>query len=52
MLDPTPDGDMIHRNSPLCHHFFQIAVAQRIPQAPPHAQNDDDIVKVSPSERR
>jgi len=52
MLDPAPDGDMIHRNSALCHHLFQIAVAQRIPQVPPHAQNDDDIVKVSPSERR
>jgi hypothetical protein len=43
---------MIHRNSALCHHLFQIAVAQRIPQVPPHAQNNDDIVKVSPSERR
>src|SRR6516225_3329750 len=52
MLDPAPDGDMIHHHSALCHHLLQIAVAQRIPQLPPHAQNDDDIVKVSPSERR
>src|SRR6516225_402591 len=52
MLDPAPDGDMIHRNPALGHHLLQVAVAQRIPQVPPHAQNDDDIVKVSPSERR
>jgi hypothetical protein len=52
MLYPAPDGDMIYRNSALCYHLFQIAVAQRIPQVPPHAQNDDDVVKVSPSERR
>jgi hypothetical protein len=43
---------MIHRNSALGHHLFQIPVAQRIPQVPPHAQNDNDIVKVSPSEQR
>jgi hypothetical protein len=43
---------MIHRNSTLRHHLFQIAAAQRMPQVPPHTQNDDDIIKVSPSERR
>jgi hypothetical protein len=52
MLDPAPDGDVVHCKSTLRHHFFQIAVAQRIPQVPPHAENDDDILKVSPSERR
>src|SRR5215469_1970633 len=52
MLYPAPDGDMVHRNSALGHHLFQVAVAQRIPQVPPHVQNDDDIVKVSPSEQR
>jgi peptidoglycan hydrolase-like protein with peptidoglycan-binding domain len=43
---------MIHPNPALGHHFLQIAVAKRISQVPPHAQKDDDIVKVSPSERR
>jgi hypothetical protein len=52
MLNPAPDGDVVHCNSALRHHFFQIAVAERIPQVPPHAQHDDDILKVSPLERR
>ena len=51
MLNPAPDSDVVHRKSALGHHLFQIAVAQRIPQVPPHAQNDDDVLKVSPSER-
>ena len=52
MLDPAPDGDVVHCKSALGHHLFQIAVAQRISQVPPHAQHDDDILKMSPSERR
>jgi hypothetical protein len=52
MLDPAPDGDMVHCKSALRHHFFQIPVAQRIPQLPPHTQHDDDSLKVPPSERR
>jgi hypothetical protein len=52
MLDPAPDGDVVHCRSVLGNHLFQIAVAQRIPQVPLHAQNDDDVLKVSPSERR
>jgi hypothetical protein len=33
------------------HHFFQVAVAQRVPQIPPHAQNDNHVLEVSPPEQ-
>lgn len=52
MLDPAPDGDVIHGQAALRHDFFQIPVAERIPQVPPHAKHDNDIGKVSPAERR
>ena len=50
-LDPAPDGDVIHRQSTLRHHILQIPVAQRITQVPPDAQDDDDILEVSPAEQ-
>jgi hypothetical protein len=52
ILDSAPDGDVARGKSALRHHFFHIAVAERIPQVPPHAQHDDDILKVLPSEGR
>jgi hypothetical protein len=52
VLDPSPDRHMIHGQPTLAHHLLQIAVAERIPQVPPHAENNDDLVKVSPSEQR
>src|SRR5712692_351053 len=51
-LDPTPDGNVIHRQSTLRHHLLQISVAQRITQVPPDAKNDDHVLKVSPTEQR
>src|SRR6266536_1694114 len=51
-LDPTPDGNVIHRQSTLRHHLLQISVAQRITQVPPDAKNDDPVLKVSPTEQR
>jgi hypothetical protein len=50
MLDPAPDGDVIHGQAALRDDLLQIAVAQRIPQVPPHAEDDDDIGEVSPLE--
>jgi hypothetical protein len=52
MLDPTPDGDVIHCQPTLRRDLFQISVAQRIPQVPTHAKHDHDISKVAPTERR
>jgi hypothetical protein len=51
-LDPAPDGDVIHREPALRHHFLQISVAERIPQIPPDTQNDEDLLEVSPPEQR
>jgi ATP-dependent DNA ligase len=51
-LDPTPDGDVIHRKTTLRHHFLQVAVAERVPQIPSHAQNNDHVLEVPPSEQR
>jgi hypothetical protein len=47
MLDPAPDRDVIHSQAALRYDFLQIAVAQWIPQVPPHAENDDYIGEVS-----
>jgi hypothetical protein len=43
MLNPAPDGDVVHCNSALRHHFFQIAVAQRIPQVVSHFRVDCNL---------
>src|ERR1700730_14397307 len=51
-LDPSPDGDMIHQEPALRHHLLQISVAERVPQIPPDAQNDDDFLEVPPPEQR
>ena len=31
-LDPAPDGDKIHSQPALRHHFLEVAVAERVPQ--------------------
>ena len=51
-LHPAPNRDVIDRQTALHHHFFQIAVAERVPQIPAHAQNYDDVLEVAPSEQR
>jgi hypothetical protein len=45
---PAPNGDVVHRQAAFRHHFFQVAVAKRVPQIPPHAQNDNHVLEVSP----
>jgi hypothetical protein len=42
---------VVYGNASFCHHLFQIAVAERIPQIPSNAQNDDLVFEVSPSEK-
>jgi len=48
MLNPASDRDVIHGQAALRHDLLQIAVAQRIPQVLPHAEEDEDIGEVSP----
>ena len=51
-LDPAPDRDMVHREAALRYYFFQISVAERIPQIPADTQYDDSVLEVSSAEER
>ena len=52
VLYPAPDRDVIHCKTALRHHFLQVAVAERVPQIPSNAQNDDHVLEVPSSEQR
>jgi hypothetical protein len=51
VLNPAVDGGMVHRESPFPHHFLEIAVAQRVAQVPPHAEQNDLSFVMTPFER-
>lgn len=51
VLQPAPNGHVIYRQPAFRHHFFQVAVAKRVPQIPPHAQNDNHVLEVSSPEQ-
>jgi hypothetical protein len=40
-LDPTVDGGVIDRETALRHHFFKVAIAERVAQVPPYTKQDD-----------
>ncbi len=46
-LDPPIHRCMIYCESPLQHHFFQIAVTERIAKIPPHTQQDNVRLEVT-----
>jgi hypothetical protein len=48
---PASDGGVIHTQAAFGHHLFQVAVAQRVPQIPPHAEHNYLVLKMSPSEQ-
>jgi len=52
VLDPAPYGDVVHQQAAFHHHLFQVAVAERVAQIPPNAQDDDHVLEVPPSEQR
>ena len=43
---------MVNREPTFRHHLFEITIAQRISQVPPHAQNDDVLSEMTASEQR
>jgi hypothetical protein len=47
---PPSDGRMIDRQPTLPHHFFQIAVAERITQVPADAQYYDVVPEMTSTE--
>jgi hypothetical protein len=46
-LHPSLDRDVVDRETAL-RHFFQIPVAERVSQVPPHGQHDDLSSKCRP----
>jgi hypothetical protein len=50
-LDPTVDGGVIDVQTPLQHHFLQIAVTERVPQIPADAQQNDVGFEMTPFEQ-
>jgi len=51
VLNPAPYRRVVHGQAALGHHFFKITVAQRVSQIPSHAQQDDLVFEVSPTEQ-
>ena len=50
MLDPAVNGTMIDMQTPLQHDLFEVPITQRISQIPPHAQQNDVGLEVTPFE--
>jgi hypothetical protein len=48
VLDPAIDGRVIDMQSPFLHQLFQVAIAERIPQLPAHAEQNDLGFKMTP----
>src|ERR1700722_13240383 len=49
--NPAGNRGVIDCQSTLRHHLFKVPVAQRVPQIPSHAQNDNVAPKMSPTEQ-
>ena len=47
----APDCNVIDRQTTFRHHFLEVAVAKRVPQILSHAQNDDLVLEMSPTEQ-
>ncbi len=52
LLDPAPDGRVIHAEIALCHDLFQVPEAERIAQVPADIKDDDFRFEVSHFEQR
>jgi hypothetical protein len=46
LLDPAVNTGMVDFDATLCHHLFQIPVAERIGQGPAHAGQDEVLFKL------
>jgi hypothetical protein len=49
---PASDGRVINRQATLGHHVLEIAIAERVPQIPAQAQDDDLVVEMSAAKQR
>ena len=51
MLDPAINRGMIDAQTALGHHFFEIAIAERITKIPANTQENDISLEVTPCGR-
>ena len=49
---PAGNGRVIDCQTTLGHHFLQISIAERIPQVPAHAQDDNFVPEMTSTEQR
>ena len=50
MLDPAPDGHMVHGQTPLRHDLLQATIGERVSQVPANAQKNDHVFEMAPAE--
>src|SRR5260370_41707743 len=50
VLHPTIDRGVVHQESSLCHHFFQISVTKRITRIPADTQQNNLSFEETPFE--
>ena len=51
LLNPAIDRGMVHVQTPLPHHLFQVAIAERISQVPADAEQNEVGFVMTPFER-
>lgn len=50
VLDPAVDGGMVHLDTALCHHFFEVAVANAVLAIPADTLEDNLTLEMAPFE--
>jgi len=50
VLDPAPDGHMVHGQTPLRHDLLQATIGERVSQVPANAQKNDHVFEMAPAE--
>src|ERR1035441_9566750 len=51
-LHPAPDRNVVDGEAALRHDFFQVPIAEGVPQIPSDAEHDDYILEMSSTEQR
>jgi hypothetical protein len=51
VLHPAVDGHVIHMQSSIEHHLFNIPLAERVPKIPAYTKQNDVCLKTTPFAR-
>jgi hypothetical protein len=51
VLDPAPDGHMVHGETPLRHDLLQVTIGERVSPVPANAQKNDHVFEMAPAEQ-